>query len=329
MSDGYWFRSKVDLFSNAIEPAAWHKVRASVAELRAFRRQDSHLPRVVSRKLRELINATQRTQLFKPVSQADLRACVRRDGELRGNPLILPRDRGSQASPLPIQHDIPCTSDALWRHASDLRSDDHVGCRGWKYHQANPSHIPTDVTAHRQVPPPCHAHLGPNTAPEAFSGNVYGGHAQPACRQQTGGKCFNTGPVAETLVVDKIAQWRRRKGTSTCHKTACEVVKAHQLVAFMLMQQVQESNGRERFFDLSGLSEFVMGLSYQDFGTGFPLADSPDDVWEWTPRKSCQSRELTVVKGIANGAGYRSGGLTFLPIFRPVCAMDLVVANSS
>ena len=128
----------------------------------------------------------------------------------------------------------------------------------------------------------------------------------------------------ETLVVDRVTQWRRRKDVAACRCDGCQVVHMQQNIVFMLLHHERAANGLERFLSLSRRQEFALGTQYHDFCRGFAVAETPEEAWEHPPCPVGLQSSVSVVKGIANGVGYRRHRLVYTPSFRPVCAMDFV-----
>jgi hypothetical protein len=110
-----------------------------------------------------------------------------------------------------------------------------------------------------------------------------------------------------------------------CRKPGCEVYKAQRQTAYMLMRRQRSASGALRFADVMESHCFEMGCLEQNFGAGFAVLESPEAALECTPR--LHDKDVVVVRGMANGVGYLDRGFMFVPQFRPVCAVDLVVGQ--
>jgi hypothetical protein len=173
--------------------------------------------------------------------------------------------------------------------------------------------------------------------PLSFSdeNSVFGALAVPTsagalqCAQLTG--CRSTNACApSTLVIDKVASWKRRKEATSHLRSGFEPCFADRRVVFMLVQQKGTGGASTRFCTLGQPPvDIRMGQQLENSHHGFPVAETPEDTLRLTPRRRVSESCLAVIKGIANGMGCARGRLLYMPFFRPVYPVDLTVTHCS
>ena len=139
------------------------------------------------------------------------------------------------------------------------------------------------------------------------------------------------GAEGATMLVDKVATWKRRRDAALRCRPGCQVFRAVQQAAFMVVHQLQTAAGHVRLFRTGCMrrEELVLGTNYEDFRQGFAVAATPEGAMEHAAQGRARAEAAAVVKCIANGTGYVSGGVMFVPCMRPVSVMDFVSRGGS
>ena len=276
------------------QSAAFSKVQASVCELQSFRRVDEHLPRSVATKLQKLIRAA-----HDPVAEA-----AARDAQPEWRALRQPQT--AAASPTPGRAQKAAARTTLRNPcAASWTASAH---RGADASASAPFETVTDASAHQAYPRP----------PQSRS------HGHSIMTEQRAQRPH----PQHTLVVDQIAHWRRRSDVCACRKSGRQLQRAHRQVVYALMHRARSCTGCVRYTDLAGVVHFCMGTVAHNYDEGFGVAHTPQAALECTPRQRLHDGGVVVVRGIANGVGYLDKGLVFVPSFKPVCEVDLVVTGA-
>lgn len=275
------------------QSAAFRKVQAAVQDLRSYREPDEHLPRGVATQLRSLIRAA-----HDPAAAAAVR-----DAQPEWRALRQPHTAADPGD----------TKRACARGRTLLENPCAASWTGCTRTGANIASTKVQL----QAP----------AASACLSGEEQSSFACQVASGRTGSIHSGGRLQPETLVVDQVAQWRRQSDACLCRKAGCERYRARKQVAYMLMRKPRRCAHHSHLYDLAGLRQFDVGADAHNFGSGFGVAATPEEAVALTPRRCLHDGGVVVVRGIANGVGYLESGLMYVPSFRPVCEVDLVVSR--
>lgn len=299
------------------------QVKHAAAALRSFREPDAHLSSATARKLRGLIHAAQ-----SPLQGVGL------------PPPLATHALGGCCTPVTMENPFGSTTSFAHAPGAETSMADTLGRSAWSG-EAPFTVAPLDTSSPAHSPTWRSAACALHGASHVVSTRAHDATGAQLCLPApwmtpsvgTGGSApVGQGPCcsdveAPTMLVDKVATWKRRRDAALRCRPGCRVHRAIQQAAYLVARQQQTAAGHVRLFRVDGSGaqeELELGKSYEDFRTGFAVAATPEAAIERAPRRAVCAGAMVAVKCIANGMGYMSGNALFVPCVRPVCVMDFV-----
>jgi hypothetical protein len=133
----------------------------------------------------------------------------------------------------------------------------------------------------------------------------------------------------QTFLVDETGEWRKKRHTCLCKQHDCPGALQQKGAAYMVARVQRMSTGMERFWDVKSGLELRLGIPAKNAKNGFQVAASACAALRMHSRTPLCGREMDIIvlRGVCSGLGCMQGECLWVPVFRPVHAVEYVVTR--